>query len=264
MHVTADVALGNNDRGLDKDHKEFMSEVFDLFTSPAARQAGFYYLARATASVATVQPDNVDGEGREDAPPSKPLRVYGNPSQPDFLLRPDGSHPYPNPLNSFIYLPDPSAGCDAAWSSAPPDDGPPVWVTHCPPKGRRDWTPFDWLRGCTALARAVARARPVLHVFGHYHDGRGVELVTWGAEGDGEMGGEGAAEGKNPADGVEVELLADNTLGPCYLDFTGPERRFRRGEKTIFVNAAWMTLQKSKVPERYQPIVLDLPANLLA
>jgi hypothetical protein len=114
----------------------------------------------------------------------------------------------------------------------------------------------------------VAHARPVLAVFGHYHISHGVELVSWQgleAHGQGSMGGvegEGADqdEAVKMVDTVEV-LVKDGKS--CHLDFTAPERRFQRGEKTIFVNAAWMTLKKRKTEERYQPVVIDLPTGLL-
>jgi hypothetical protein len=164
------------------------------------------------------------------------INVYGNPVQPDFLKS----------SYAFTYLPHPSEEATLAWEGAPLDRSASIWVTHGPPQGRLDWIPIPPLEGCAVQAKATAKARPVLAVFGHYHISHGVELVTWKKEADGE-------------DKVDT-LVRDGA--PCLLDFTTPESRFSPGEKTIFVNAAWMTLKKTQVEERYQPVVLDLPAEM--
>lgn len=243
IRITEPHGTGNHDLGLDRNHKKFLPQSLELFTSAAAKSAGIQYIDRAIQPCATISSRTKRGQ----------LRVYGNPLQPDFL----------NTSYAFTYAPDPSDQAAAAWAEAPTHpDAAPVWVTHGPPQGRLDWIPLPPLRGCAEQARCVARARPVLAVFGHYHISHGVELVSWreGREGAEE---EGAGRGDaTPAmlDGVEV-LVRDGK--PCHLDFTKSENIFRRGEKTIFVNAAWMTLEKRKVEERYQPIVIDLPVSLL-
>lgn len=96
-------------------------------------------------------------------------------------------------------------------------------------------------------ARATAHARPILSVFGHYHISHGVELVSWKEDSD---------------EVAKVDVLVKDGA-PCSLDFTSAELAFEPGEKTIFVNAAWMTLKKTEVEERYQPVVLDLPVRML-
>ncbi len=52
-------------------------------------------------------------------------------------------------------------------------------ITHGPPKGIMDYTDLKQRAGCSDLFRAVARARPRLHCFGHIHEGWGAKLVTW-------------------------------------------------------------------------------------
>ena len=165
------------------------------------------------------------------------IPVYGNPRQPDFLKKKD---------YAFTYRPSPSDDSVAAWADAPKYPSVPIWVTHGPPLGRLDWIPIPPLKGCAVQARAVSRAKPALIVFGHYHISHGAEVVTWKKDSD---------------EAEQVERLVEDGK-PSLLDFTSNHSRFERGEKTVFVNAAWMTLNKSK-PERYQPIVLDLPKQLL-
>jgi len=52
-----------------------------------------------------------------------------------------------------------------------------VLVTHGPPAGVRDRTSARdrTHAGCVDLRDAVERIRPALHVFGHIHEGYGVE-----------------------------------------------------------------------------------------
>jgi len=52
-------------------------------------------------------------------------------------------------------------------------------MTHGPPKGIMDYTEGKKRAGCPDLFKAVARARPRLHCYGHIHEGWGAKLVTW-------------------------------------------------------------------------------------
>ncbi|KAI0393751.1 ser/Thr protein phosphatase family protein [Xylariaceae sp. FL0594] len=54
-----------------------------------------------------------------------------------------------------------------------------VVITHGPPHGIMDYTHGRERAGCHHLFGAVARARPMLHCFGHIHEGWGSRLVTW-------------------------------------------------------------------------------------
>lgn len=54
-----------------------------------------------------------------------------------------------------------------------------VVVTHGPPKGIMDYTYGRERAGCPDLFAAIARARPLLHCFGHIHEGWGAKLVAW-------------------------------------------------------------------------------------
>ncbi|KAH6612921.1 Metallo-dependent phosphatase-like protein [Chaetomium sp. MPI-SDFR-AT-0129] len=51
-----------------------------------------------------------------------------------------------------------------------------VLITHGPPKGHLDLTQG---LGCEGLMGALWRARPQLHVFGHVHEGAGVESLRY-------------------------------------------------------------------------------------
>ncbi|OAL38097.1 hypothetical protein AYO20_02549 [Fonsecaea nubica] len=54
-----------------------------------------------------------------------------------------------------------------------------VVMTHGPPKGIMDMTHGSERAGCPDLFTAVAHARPLVHCFGHIHEGWGAKVVTW-------------------------------------------------------------------------------------
>lgn len=58
-----------------------------------------------------------------------------------------------------------------AWSRIPA--GLDILITHGPPAGILDRS-YRGNIGCPALAEAIKRTRPKLHIFGHAHEGRGV------------------------------------------------------------------------------------------
>lgn len=59
-----------------------------------------------------------------------------------------------------------------------------ILMTHGPPKGILDGCPQGNV-GCRNLLRALRRAKPLMHCFGHIHEGNGVEIVDWDAEASG-------------------------------------------------------------------------------
>jgi hypothetical protein len=90
----------------------------------------------------------------------RPLKVYGAPQTPKY-----GNWPfqYSPSLNIFKH-------------SIPLDTD--VLVTHGPSRGHLDAeSPAS---GCPHLLREVTHVRPRLHVFGHIHKARGMEVVDWG------------------------------------------------------------------------------------
>ena len=102
--------------------------------------------------------------------------------------------------------------------------------------------------GCEAQRKKVAAARPLVCVFGHYHCSYGVEKVVWQDFDD-----------ATKCDQIEKsEILTDESGGP--YDFTG----LKRGKETVFINAAWMTMEKGKVQKRNKPIVIDLEYSTLS
>ncbi|KAH9935955.1 metallophosphoesterase domain-containing protein 1 [Epithele typhae] len=86
------------------------------------------------------------------------LHVYGSPFTPAH-----GSWP-------FQYRR--GAQHDARWDAIPPDTD--ILITHGPPAHHTDRG-----SGCNALLAALWRVRPLLHICGHIHAGRGIEVLRW-------------------------------------------------------------------------------------
>jgi hypothetical protein len=234
---------GNHDLGLDKDHPKHLPESVDLFTSAEARKSGIHYLNEEVRHVASY--------AAEQSSEPIPIRVYGNPRQPDFL----------NTSYAFTYLPYPSEGSIKAWKSAPNEtETADIWVTHSPPKDHLDAIMVEPLIGCEAQRQKIEAAKPMLCVFGHYHYSWGIERVRW----------------EDRTSMIKYSKIL--TLSPerqnaemrkvpveSNFDFTG-NGEFESidiGKETIFVNAAWMTMKKRAIQYRNQPFVVtvDLAAR---
>jgi hypothetical protein len=211
---------GNNDRGLDKDHKDFSQEAYDLFNSQTARDRGVYLLIKEVITI----PVRISGR---KSPVN--VRFYGNPYQPDFY-HDRGS------TSSFTYIPYPDPSATKTWEDAPPDAD--IWVMHGPPHDRLDKVKVDGLHGCEVQLEKIAQARPRLCVFGHFHLSHGVERVVW--------------QGNASSQPKSAELI---TKPEAVYDFSanGPWGNIIAGQQTVFVNASWMTVKKAAVPERNTP-----------
>ncbi|KAF2093890.1 hypothetical protein NA57DRAFT_68920 [Rhizodiscina lignyota] len=228
-HLVKVLVAGNHDLGLDPGHKAFDASVLQLFTSREAHEHGIYYLNQETRTVAYFK--------RPDSREPLPLMVYGNPSQPDFL----NTNPY-----AFTYSPSPSPEAAKAWKSAPDrNQGVQIWATHGPPDKRLDWIDIPRLRGCIAQAQAVAQARPLLCVFGHYHVSNGIELVRW-------------KYGSDEIDSAQVLSTAASPRKCTFSSVDDGKGDLVPGRQTLFVNAAYMTSRKREVSKRNSPFIITL------
>lgn len=215
-----------HDLGLDRAHSKFLESALALFTSAEAQACGIQYLDREMKTVAQV---------RMEVEEIVPIRVYGNPLRPDFL----------NSSYAFTYKPYPSEEAVQAWTTAPQkSESFDIWVTHSPPKGRLDKINVPGLIDCEVLAKAIAQARPLLFVFGHYHYSWGIERVSWESDRD------EVAKARN--------LTQVGMRNEFHFYERGSSWPITRGSETVFVNAAWMTMEKRAVPVRNDPFVVKL------
>ena len=162
-HELKIVVAGNHD-GVTLDssytHRSYTGEShlrnLALLVSPAAMAAGIVYLAHAARTLQL-------RDGRR-------LRVFGSPLSPE-----SGG------VWGFTY-PAPADLAASPWAGLPANLD--VLITHTPPKYHLDSSPHaisppEMHRGCPYLRQALSRARPAIHVFGHIHEARGVERITW-------------------------------------------------------------------------------------
>lgn len=88
------------------------------------------------------------------------VKFYGSPWQPEFC---DWAFNLPR-----------GEKLARVWDNIPLDTD--VLITHGPPWGILDWVlPNREQVGCEELLKAVYKVKPMLHVFGHIHEARGLE-----------------------------------------------------------------------------------------
>jgi len=113
--------------------------------------------------------------GFQDAPPRIPtgltylldrsvqiegLKFYGSPWTPEFF-------------NWAFMLPRRSESLARKWACIPGDTD--ILITHGPPHGTADLV-GDHHAGCELLAQRLKELRPPIHIFGHIHEGRGLQF----------------------------------------------------------------------------------------
>ncbi|EGC45365.1 phosphoric ester hydrolase [Histoplasma capsulatum var. duboisii H88] len=116
--------------------------------------------------------------------PSRTLTIHGAPQIPQLDPSPDSVH-------AFQYPPslDPTTTTTAAAATSgisdfhaypyptPIPHNTDILVTHTPPAYHLDNYPYSV--GCPFVLRAIWRVRPLLHVCGHVHVGRGVDRAYY-------------------------------------------------------------------------------------
>jgi Icc-related predicted phosphoesterase len=87
------------------------------------------------------------------------LKFYGSPWTPEFF--------------NWAFMRRRGAEMRAVWEQIPRDTD--VLITHGPPQGILDLTQQGEYAGSQELLEALKRVSPRFHIFGHIHEGRGVE-----------------------------------------------------------------------------------------
>ena len=129
-----------------------------------------------------------------------------------------------------------------------------IVMTHGPPKGILDWCQQGNV-GCPNLLQAVRRVKPLMHCFGHIHEGHGVEAIDWKEKQ--QLIAESAQPAPRKNEAVHRYFEDDSTGNPYPEPFVWEEAR---GDRTLAVNASIMT-------EDYKPenapwlISLNLPRS---
>lgn len=223
------VIAGNHDLSLDENYSLKHARGWNV--QPDSEQSaeckrliqgakGVIYLEHESASVSVKGAD---------------LKVFGSPYSPDHGKQ-----------NWAFQYPDSEA--ESLWSNIPANTD--ILITHTPPAGHLD-TSTHWTEGgCPTLASKVlgpAGVRPLLHVCGHCHEGRGAEVVRWDSD-----GGCGVERWEDPGKGSKKMSLLD-------LSSRRQGGWVAKGSGTAVVNASIMTKSWGRGGKEFnKPIVVDV------
>jgi predicted phosphohydrolase len=92
------------------------------------------------------------------------IRFWGSPYQPKF--------------EGAFGLDRESSRLRSTWERVPQETD--ILLSHTPPHERRDKTPRSGNVGCKELLACCQRVRPMLNIFGHIHEGHGLECEEYG------------------------------------------------------------------------------------
>jgi Icc-related predicted phosphoesterase len=146
------------------------------------------------------------------------------------------------------------------------EKGVDIVITHGPPRGVLDMTDSKQRGGCDKLFKAVALSRPLVHCFGHIHEGWGSKLVTW-REGVPDKnssffsaidnGHSSTIETLSSLQGgrfdtIDIKAAKEMKLqkyisdGYCRTSHcAGDDKPIQKGKQTLFVNAAIEGLEEN-------------------
>lgn len=149
-------------------------------------------------------------------------------------------------------------------------DVPDVVITHGPSRGILDYTSSKNRAGSPSLFSAIAKAKPLLHCFGHIHESWGSKLVTWQEELSAEPS-HFTDINNDESHLIESQSTLRNGKFDSQKDIDQKEERrqkfsaqgyrdvldqdIRRGAQTLFVNAAIEGVEEG---EQHLPWVVEL------
>lgn len=222
------VVAGNHDISLDSTRRvENMSDeeysklhqaALETMTGPSAKEAGITYLEEGTHKFSLTNDSK--------------FTVYASPYTP-------GSGDW-----AFLYSPNEDRFNDSNRAANPIPSGVDIVMTHGAPHSILDQLDGQ-NHGCPYLLHAVSRVRPLMHCFGHIHEGHGANRVTWKPD--------GSVRDPETATPLETEQVNEYPYAN--------EWAIERGRQTLMVNAAVMmnTAKGMRPDQKPFVVVLDLP-----
>lgn len=150
-----------------------------------------------------------------------------------------------------------------------------ILLTHGPPYARLDQTDRGDFAGCPHLLRALMRSRPLIHCFGHIHEGWGAERVKWSNDADnvadssatisGWTNGSwkaGVLDQDSAIETIKTDLNGAKELHAAFVDVSKEGGNgLKRGEESLLINAAIMDVSYSPVNAPWV-VDIDLPKAL--
>ena len=216
------VIAGNHDLELDSKYwegqcaDEEMAEdpddhvaAIETMTGSLAKDAGITYLSEGTHTFTL-------GSGTT-------FTICVSPYTPAFG---DWAFAYGHNEDRFS-APDQSVGdanANAFVAKNPIPDEVDIVMTHGPPKGILDRCPQGNV-GCEKLLRVLHRVKPVMHCFGHIHEGNGAAVIDW----------------KESVMSPGKEEVLHQTFEQTSIKSSYPVPLHWTREQTLTVNAAIMT-----------------------
>ncbi|GKZ19026.1 hypothetical protein AbraIFM66951_010287 [Aspergillus brasiliensis] len=206
-----------------------LREIRQLYTGQEAWDAGIRYLEEG---VHVFRLNN-----------GAVLRVYASPWTPEFC---QWAFAYPREVDRFNANPEGEEE-EGPENPVPDYPGVDVMITHGPPYGILDQVvPNHMSVGCEHLYRAVKRARPRVHVFGHIHEGYGATRREW-------------SSGNESVIQCDKETMLEERCARVDVSDDGGNG-LRFGEETLFVNASVVTVQYHAINAPWL-VELDLPVE---
>jgi Icc-related predicted phosphoesterase len=236
------IIAGNHDVDLDEDYcllyknrehsreqrKEEYEEDMEVMTGPLAKEAGVTYLTEGTHTF-TLKSGAI-------------FTVYASPYTPRFSLWGFPYEHHEDRFNTSHQIPKdqlcPKGKPVASIAENPIPSFPDVHIvmTHGPPRFIMDEC-RSGRAGCENLLRAISHARPLLHGFGHIHEGHGATMVTWKEQRGKKPLAPVFPGGSSRAGTFKFEVGEEIKQMNYYPDEPTPGPLVH-GKKTLFVNAA--------------------------
>ena len=127
-------------------------------TGPLAAEAGVTFLTEGTRSFTL----KIGAK----------FSIYVSPYTPAFSDWAFAYSPHQDRFNS----PQQTANGVTSITTNPIPNDIDIVMTHGPPRGILDWCPQGNV-GCPNLFHALRRVKPLMHCFGHIHEGNGIEVI---------------------------------------------------------------------------------------
>lgn len=230
------VIAGNHDLDLDQqfwdthldegDEPEDHSRAMDVMTGSLAAEAGVTHLKEGVYTF------TLKSGAR--------FSLYASPYSPEFC---DWAFAYKHDEDRYNEAFQTVDGIRSTATNPIPDfPGVDIVMTHGPPKGILDKVARANV-GCPNLLQALRRSRPLMHCFGHIHEGNGVKIVDWESE----------RSNTPKLNGGQVDLEAQGDFVNVYPNRTAPQ--MIRGYQSLMVNAAIMNVKNEPTNA---PWIVDL------
>lgn len=225
------VIAGNHDISLDAiarvenmsddEYAKYHKEALEIMTGPLAKEAGIIYLQEGTYTFTLCN--------------NATFKVYASPYTAGSGGWAFAYKPFEDRFNDSIQTNRTSIATN------PIPSGVDIVMTHGPPYSILDQVDSQNL-GCPNLLYAVSRIKPLIHCFGHIHEGHGANIVTWKSD--------GGVENPSLATPLETEQINE-------YPYTN-EWSIKTGQQTLMINAAIMINTSKGMKPNYKPFIVTL------